>query len=252
MSARDLILLCGIALVCGMSQWNLFRSADDLRTFIDQSGFSTDKTTWHTYETMYWAALNRVLSHSNSPPRMFEIGLGCFMQFGPGGSARLWKKLFPHGVIHMFEYSRECGEEWERANPSVATVHYGDQGNPSDLRAAVGELLPFDLIVDDGSHMGSHQLISLKTLWPSVRPGGVYIVEDVHGSCTSWKVPGQTYETGGREDCMHEENGSDTFFAYVVKNWLPVLVRSRDSSPQELPNLESITFYHEAIMFTKK
>jgi hypothetical protein len=101
------------------------------------------------------------MAHTDLPPRIFEIGLGCFMQFGPGGSAKLWRALFP------YEYQRKCGEEWERANPGVAVLHYGDQSSASDLNAATGAE-KFDLMVDDGSHMNAHQLISLVTLWPKV------------------------------------------------------------------------------------
>ena len=38
------------------------------------------------------------------------------------------------------------------------------------------------MIIDDGSHLPSHQLLSLETLWPSLAPGGLYIVEDVETS----------------------------------------------------------------------
>ena len=38
------------------------------------------------------------------------------------------------------------------------------------------------MIIDDGSHLPSHQLLSLETLWPALAPGGLYIVEDVETS----------------------------------------------------------------------
>jgi hypothetical protein len=237
--------------VVSVSRWKMLRTADDFRLFVEQQAHATDKTSGHSYESMYWNALNRVMAHTDLPPRIFEIGLGCFMQFGTGGSAKLWRTLFPYASLHIFEYQRKCGEEWERANPGVAVLHYGDQSSASDLNAAtIADT--FDLIVDDGSHMSSHQLISLVTLWPKVTRGGVYVVEDVHSSCCNWDVPGQSYKTAGRVDCMQNDQGAETFFAHVVRHWLPVLVRNRDESPHDLPELESITFYHEAIMFTKR
>ena len=30
----------------------------------------------------------------------------------------------------------------------------------------------FTLVIDDGSHLSSHQIITLEALWPSVAPGG--------------------------------------------------------------------------------
>ena len=42
------------------------------------------------------------------------------------------------------------------------------------------------MVIDDGSHVPEHQVISFEALWPSVKPGGIYVVEDVE---TSWWKP---------------------------------------------------------------
>ena len=38
----------------------------------------------------------------------------------------------------------------------------------------------FDVIIDDGSHRPMHQQISLVSLYPHLKPGGQYIIEDLH------------------------------------------------------------------------
>jgi hypothetical protein len=57
-------------------------------------------------------------------------------------------------------------------------------GNRTDLvrLAAVG---PFDVIIDDASHASRHQQIALDVLFSFVKPGGLYIIEDLH-----WQPPG--------------------------------------------------------------
>ena len=66
-------------------------------------------------------------------------------------------------------------------------VYYGDQSNTTFLshflERSGGN---FDVIIDDGSHLPSHQVISFEALWKSVVPGGQYIVEDTETSY--WKV----------------------------------------------------------------
>jgi hypothetical protein len=37
-----------------------------------------------------------------------------------------------------------------------------------------------DLIIDDASHIGRDQLAMFREMWPHVRPGGVYWIEDLH------------------------------------------------------------------------
>jgi predicted O-methyltransferase YrrM len=45
------------------------------------------------------------------------------------------------------------------------------------LQALAGQ--QFDLIIDDGSHVLQHQQAAVAQLWPLLRPGGVFVVEDI-------------------------------------------------------------------------
>ena len=40
----------------------------------------------------------------------------------------------------------------------------------------------FDMIIDDGGHTMEQMQISLNYLWDQVKPGGLYVIEDLH-SC---------------------------------------------------------------------
>jgi hypothetical protein len=250
------MLLALIAAVGAVHQLS-FRSPSEFKALLNRLGYPTDKVVigtdyGHSYEGMYWTHLTQMTARLHRPPRILEIGLGCFMRHGPGGSAKLWREIFPAGDIHVFEYQRTCGRAWEAENPGIATVHYGDQSNKTDLLAAVDSLLPFDLIIDDGSHVSAHQIVSLTTLWPYLAAGGAYIVEDIHGSCANWNVPGTQTHTGGTSSCLKDIEGNPTFFSHVVGEWLPVLVRSSEASPHALPRLESVAFHHEAAVFVKQ
>src|SRR5690606_21925300 len=43
-----------------------------------------------------------------------------------------------------------------------------------------------DVIIDDGGHESHQQIPTLEELVPCLRPGGVYICEDVHGSANNF------------------------------------------------------------------
>ena len=46
---------------------------------------------------------------------------------------------------------------------------------------------PFDVVIDDGSHLPLHQLVSFSNLIKCVKPGGLYVIEDIETSY--WNRP---------------------------------------------------------------
>ena len=81
----------------------------------------------------------------------------------------------PH--LDRFIESRDLG--------AVVRPYYGvDQADGDRLREIVaaefrGE--PIDLVVDDASHRYGATLASFETLFPLMRPGGLYVIEDWAG-----------------------------------------------------------------------
>jgi len=206
----------------------------------------TDKFTDHAYEGIYWLAFVDLYQQNKSfleTPRIWEIGLGCGMSLGTGGSAFLWRAMFPKGKIHIFEYDKSCGQAWAKENPTTAIVHFGDQSNPEQLLQAINNTgeKEFDIMIDDGGHVPPNTKISLVTLWPFLKPGGVYVLEDIHVNCMWYNA----------ENCFKNQNGN-TFFSEMATEWLPIIVKDRNSNPSQLPDLERIEFHHEAVVFTKK
>ena len=60
----------------------------------------------------------------------------------------------------------------------------GDAGHLAAARVALkrgfGGRGGVDLIVDDGSHEARHQQGTMKALWPCLRVGGAYVIEDLN------------------------------------------------------------------------
>ena len=86
----------------------------------------------------------------------------------------MWKHYFRRGLIYGLDVFPKVGVEESRLR-----VVQGDQGDKSFLDSIARELGPFDIIIDDGSHMSHHVIASFEALFPHVKLGGLYVVEDL-------------------------------------------------------------------------
>ena len=50
------------------------------------------------------------------------------------------------------------------------------------LLAEIARAGPYDIVIDDGGHVTGQQIVSLEQLFPAVRDGGFYVIEDTHTS----------------------------------------------------------------------
>jgi len=96
-----------------------------------------------------------------------------------GGSLQMWQKYFGEkATIVGIDIYKEC-KKYEKDN---IKIRIGSQSDKSFLKEIVTEFPKIDLVIDDGSHRVFHQLVSFKYLFPYLRDGGVYLIEDTHSS----------------------------------------------------------------------
>jgi cephalosporin hydroxylase len=113
-----------------------------------------------------------------------------------GASLRMWEEFLPNATIFAIDINPACTQfATDRTKVSI-----GDQSSPAFLKTVVDEARqPFDMIIDDGSHRMDHHQASLTYLWPHLREGGWYAIEDLH-TCFSeeyeggYNKPGTTIE----------------------------------------------------------
>lgn len=129
----------------------------------------SDKTRAHGFG--YWYSM--LFEHRrNQVRKVLEIG------FFNGGSIRAWREYFPNAEIVALDVRPECCEI-VRSIQGVRAFAC-DQQDAAGLAAVLKETgAGFDLIVDDGGHVFHPQVVSFDVLWPAVKPGGVYVVEDI-------------------------------------------------------------------------
>ena len=150
-------------------------------------GVTTDKVTGaadplgHEYHIMYGLFLIPVLKNAGRATKMLEIGLGCAMNYGPGASALLWRKLLPNTELWEADIDERCimKHQISMLQQGIHTL-VGNQKDPAVLQRWIemsrGD---FDAIIDDGSHLNADIMNTFNALWPHLNPGGTYFMEDL-------------------------------------------------------------------------
>ena len=126
----------------------------------------------------------RFLDTSGFRPRnVLELGTW------DGGSAALWFEVFqPAKLVSVDVDARGDSEYFTRYVQSrnlehrLRTYWETDQADGDRLREIVAREFdgPLDLVVDDASHLYAPTKSSFETLFPYLRRGGLYIIEDWH------------------------------------------------------------------------
>lgn len=121
-------------------------------------------------------------------------------------------------------------------------IRIGSQEDPIFLDSLVQEFGQFDLVLDDGGHTMTQQITSFNMLYPSVRPGGIYMVEDCHTS-------------------YHEQFGGgirkpDTFIEFAKRkvdelNGIHVQGYHREFQTEFMRSTSGISFFDSIVVFEK-
>jgi SAM-dependent methyltransferase len=95
-----------------------------------------------------------------------------------GASLRVWHDYFPRGRIVGVDLRRDVDNH---AGGRIA-IERADQGDPAALAAIIDRHGPFDVVIEDGSHFWRHQVLAIRTLVPALKPGGLFVSEDLQVS----------------------------------------------------------------------
>lgn len=94
-----------------------------------------------------------------------------------GGSMQMWRRYFGEGCrVHGVDIQEEC----KVFEDSVTTIHIGNQADRGFWKQFRASVPAVDVLIDDGGHKPEQQMVTLEEMLHHLRPGGVYICEDVH------------------------------------------------------------------------
>lgn len=162
----------------------------------------TDKSHFHNYTPTY----HRLLA-GKQVKKVLEIGLGwgglMHNDYQHAGSLLMWRDYFPEAEIYGLDIRPDALRNEHRIHSFLC-----DQSSLDSLFRAANEVGGnFDLIVDDGSHVPTHQVSTATVFVPLLAPGGIYVIEDVHT---------EYFQKGN--DHVHVPAGEITELEYVRQN----------------------------------
>lgn len=124
----------------------------------------TDKgSSGHNYSSYYEMMFAQ---YRAEPINLLEIGVYA------GASVRAWKEYFPLANIFGVDLTYMPQHNSERIFMIQA-----DQSKIEDLHRLAE--MPYNIIIDDGSHVSADQILSFNHLFASIKPGGIYVIEDL-------------------------------------------------------------------------
>jgi hypothetical protein len=109
--------------------------------------------------------------------KLLEIGIGGYDDSLGGRSLLAWRAYFPFGTIIACDIVPKSELASRRRH-----IRQLDQASAADLALLCEQEAPFDIIIDDGSHLNAHQIFTFEHLFHALKDGGIYVVEDVQTS----------------------------------------------------------------------
>lgn len=165
--------------------------------------YGSDKYYSHSYIPLYSS-----LFAGRAVQRVCEIGIGfkdLMSPFTPkfvaGSSLYMWHEFWPDAAIFACDI-REDALINDNSKQIWSTVC--DQSRPSSLKNLIQwSGGGFDVVIDDGSHVFEHQILTAAMLLPHVRKNGIYVIEDTYADKGKWladEFGGELYAGTKRPD----------------------------------------------------
>jgi hypothetical protein len=199
--------------------------------------YRTDKVGEHNYTPHYQLHFSKL---KYKKIKLLEIGAGGYEKPYEGGhSLRMWKRYFPFGSIFSVDiYDKTTIQE------NRIKIFQGNQNDKEFLDAVTNLTGELDIIIDDGCHINNYVIESFKILFPKLKDGGIYVVEDTQASY--WKSFG-----GDSENLNNPETTMNFFKSLADSLNNKEFVKSFYKQSYYDKKIVSIHFYHNLIFVYK-
>ena len=194
----------------------------------------SDKVYGHSFIPIYETYFRNL---RNKSLNILEIGIGGYEDPHQGGESLLmWSEYFSKSKILGADLFKK-----ELNLPSRVETITLDQSNAEELEKLGRTKGSFDIIIDDGSHISSHVILTFETLWKYLNNNGLYIIEDTQTSY--WNKLGGYDEPNIKRTTTFFSNLTDGLnYKEFLGNYKPKIIEKE---------LEFIHFYHNIIVIKK-
>lgn len=168
--------------------------------------YGSDKgSTKHRYTELYHLLFNPLRRRAI---RFLEMGLligGPEMGHDPGRetadlpSIRMWLEYFPKAHVTGLDIS-----DFSWFSHPRFTFKRCDMDRRGNIAEAFAGEAPYDVILDDASHASHHQQFAFLELFPRLKPGGIYIIEDLRWQPEPYERPGITRTAALFQSWLHD------------------------------------------------
>lgn len=218
--------------------------------YMDQIALETrtDKSSaFHNYTRIYSQYLSK---YKNSPIKFLEIGI----QYG--NSVKLWERYFPKAELHFIDID-PSQIQYHSTRSHYHFINQTDIKGLIDFGVSVNG--DFDVVLDDGGHTMEQIIISFHCLFPFLKKGGLYIIEDL--ATSYWSM----YGSYGTPDNPKAGPGTAIqFLKDLVDDLNYTAARTWCSDPNKIPpslegtlsiyqkEIDSIHFYKGVCIVVKR
>lgn len=190
----------------------------------------------HDYGDFYERYLSTLKNHNI----VFGLEIGIF----EGASLKVFEEYFEN----IFMIGLDIDDKSYLQTPNISTGIL-DQSNENSLKLFYDYCIQnnhyFDFILDDGSHHMRDQQITLGYLFPLLKQGGIYIMEDLHTSLANdgFILYGRPLETKEyRKTTLGYLEDNTQFSSYIneeqnkyIKNNIKDIIISNQDNPKQEP-----------------
>ncbi|MBD5395932.1 MAG: class I SAM-dependent methyltransferase [Lachnospiraceae bacterium] len=184
----------------------------------------------------YFEAYDRYFSrYRGKDIVILEIGVS------GGGSLQMWKNYFKTAGNTVQIYGIDINPACKALEEENIKIYIGSQEDRDFLRMIKNEIGKVDILIDDGGHTMSQQIITFEELFDIVSDDGVYLCED---TCTSYMS-----SFGGGYRC-------NSFVEYA-KSKIDDIHAFYSETNELKPNhysrhIKSISYFDSMVFFEKK